>query len=45
MNSLEKINNEYGARIRGTYGEKRGNDIIRQIAEERDHCKYPLFGR
>ena len=44
-NSLERINSEIGAKIRGKYGTERGNDIIRTMAESRDNCKYPLFGR
>ncbi len=44
-NSLEKINREMGAEIRGKYGTKEGNDIIRTMAESRDNCKYPLWGR
>ena len=44
-NSLEKINREIGAKIRGKYGIHRGNDIIRSIAEAKDGCKYPLWGR
>jgi hypothetical protein len=44
-NSLERINREMGADIRGKYGTERGNDIIRTMAESRDNCKYPLWGR
>lgn len=44
-NSLEKINREFGAKIRGEYGIHRGNEIIRSIAEAKDGCKYPLWGR
>ena len=44
-NSLEKLNREHGAEIRGKYGTKKGNDIIRSIAEQKDGCKYPLFGK
>lgn len=45
MNSLEKINKEYGAKIRGEYGIKRGNQIIKSMAEAKDGCKYPLWGK
>ena len=44
-NSLEKINREQGAKIRGIYGTKKGNDIIRTMAEMKDNCKYPLWGK
>ena len=44
-NSLEKINRETGAKIRGKYGTCRGNEIIRSMAEAKDGCKYPLWGR
>lgn len=44
-NSLERINREMGAKIRGMYGTKKGNDIIRTMAENHDNCKYPLCGR
>jgi hypothetical protein len=44
-NSLERINRERGAEIRGKYGTKRGNEIIRTMAELKDDCKYPLWGR
>ena len=44
-NSLEKINREMGAKIRGKYGIRKGNEIIRSIAETKDKCKYPLYGR
>lgn len=44
-NSLERINREMGAKIRGMYGIKRGNDIIRTMAEVKDGCKYPLWGK
>lgn len=44
-NSLEKINRECGAELRGKYGEKMGNDIIRTMAEMKDNCKYPLWGK
>lgn len=44
-NSLEKINREMGAEIRGKYGTRRGNEIIRSMAETKDGCKYPLFGK
>lgn len=43
--SLERINLQMGAEIRGKYGTERGNDIIRVMAESRDNCKYPLWGR
>lgn len=42
--TLEKINREKGAEIRGKYGTKKGNEIIRTIAETKGNCKYPLFG-
>ena len=45
MNSLEKINKEHGAKIRGEYGVKRGNQIIKAMAENKDGCKYPLWGK
>lgn len=45
MNSLEKINKECGAKIRGEYGVKRGNQIIKAMAEAKDGCKYPLWGK
>ena len=44
-NSLEKINREMGAELRGKYGTHRGNEIIRSMAEAKDRCKYPLWGR
>lgn len=44
-NSLERINREYGAQIRGRMGVDRGNDFIRSLAEKADGVKYPLFGR
>lgn len=45
QNSLEKINREIGAELRGEYGIHRGNEIIRSIAESSDNCKYLLWGR
>ena len=44
-NSLEKINREMGDKLRGKYGIRRGNEIIRFMAEAKDGCKYPLWGR
>ena len=44
-NSLEKINREMGAELRGKYGTRRGNEIIRSMAEAKDRCEYPLWGR
>ena len=44
-NSLERINREYGAQIRGRMGVDRGNDFISSLAEKADGVKYPLFGR
>ena len=44
-NSLEKINKEFGAKLRGEYGTHRGNEIIRSMAEAKDGCRYPLGGR
>ena len=43
--SLEKINREIGAKLRGEYGIRRGNEIIRLMAEAKDGCKYLLWGR
>ena len=43
--SLEKINREFGAKLRGEYGTHRGNEIIRSMAEAKDRYKYPLWGR
>lgn len=43
--SLEKINREMGAKLRGEYGIRRGNDIIRSMAEAKEGCKYLLWGR
>ena len=44
-NSLEKINREMGAKLRGEYGTRRGNEIIHSRAEAKDGRKYPLWGR
>lgn len=44
-NSLEKINREMGAKLRGEYGIRKGNEIIRFMAEAKDRCKYPLWSR
>lgn len=44
-NSLERINREYGAQIRGRMGVDKGNDFIRSLAEKTDGVKYPMFGR
>lgn len=46
MNTIEKINSSNeGAKIRGKYGIKKGNEIIKKIAEINDGCKYPLYGK
>ena len=45
MNSLEKINEKYGATIRGRMGVDRGNDYIRNLAEKIDGIKYLMFGK
>lgn len=46
MNTIEKTNSStLGAEIRGKYGVERGNDIIRSIAEAKDGCKYPFYGK
>ena len=45
MNTLEKLNREYGAQIRGKLGEKKGNEFIRKLAEKTDRVKYSLFGK
>lgn len=46
MNTIEKINTSgEGAKIRGKYGIKKGNEIIKKIAEVKDNCKYPLYGK
>lgn len=42
-NSLEKINREMGAKLRGEFGIRKGNEIIRSMAEVKDRCKYPLW--
>lgn len=36
---------EVGAKIRGKFGVKKGNDILRSIAEINGNCKLPFYGR
>ena len=43
--SLEKINREISDKLRIEYSTRRGNEIIRSMAEAKDGCKYPLWGR
>lgn len=45
MNTLERINEKFGATLRGRMGVKKGNEYIRNLAEKVDGVKYPLFGK